>query len=540
MKALLPQHLRDRLRIAAQGATGALGGRPVVYWMRSCLRAHENAALDAAILAAAALQTWLVVLLHIEDQYPHASARRQMFLLQGACAAQEELQTRGLQNVVVQVDRRGNRDVHLDLVRRAALVVAEEPFCVPWLRGVQQLLKDPEVSAAVWLLDCASVVPSALVPRGACHRAYAYEKSTQALHSQYLAQPWEDAHVPKLATRTHSLPDSLDLGRADLLALMQEMDVDASVAPVEHTLGGSAEGYARWDAWVAAGGLKTYAKRRNESLDVHGVSRMSAYLNTGMVSPLRIARLASTASGAGKGKFLNEFLTWRGLSYAHFYHNPMPAEGATLAQLPPWAQQTLREHASDPRKVVSLAQLAACKSGDKSWDGMQRYLVETGELHNNARMGWGKAVARWSESPQRAIEALVALNNRFALDGHAPPSYGGLLGCLGLFEGPKQDGAVLGKVSFKPPKAKYAAMPTMIEKLQAQRLTPDASAEGPEASAERLDQKRPDIRHFLANSEAAEMKGASDTQETAPRAAKRRWTKRLLPAGEEAICIHID
>ena len=31
------------------------------------------------------------------------------------------------------------------------------------------------------------------------------------------------------------------------------------------------------------------------------------------------------------------------------------------------------------------------------------------------------------------------LNNRFALDGHAPPSYGGVLGCLGLFEGPKQD-----------------------------------------------------------------------------------------------------
>merc|ERR1712031_78568 len=103
--------------------------------------------------------------------------------------------------------------------------------------------------------------------------------------------------------------------------------------------------------------------------------------------------------------------------------------------------------------------------GDKAWDGMQRYLVETGELHNNARMGWGKAICKWAADPQEAVDMLVELNNKFALDGHAPPSYGGLLGCLGLFEGPKQEGKVLGRVSFKPPKTKYAAMPQLIGEL---------------------------------------------------------------------------
>ena len=34
---------------------------------------------------------------------------------------------------------------------------------------------------------------------------------------------------------------------------------------------------------------------------------------------------------------------------------------------------------------------------------------ETGELHNNARMGWGKAVARWTASPVEALETLLEL-----------------------------------------------------------------------------------------------------------------------------------
>ena len=48
--------------------------------------------------------------------------------------------------------------------------------------------------------------------------------------------------------------------------------------------------------------------------------------------------------GMGMNGTAQEFLTWRGLSYAHCYHFPMPATGATLAQLPRWAQETLCQH----------------------------------------------------------------------------------------------------------------------------------------------------------------------------------------------------
>jgi hypothetical protein len=43
----------------------------------------------------------------------------------------------------------------------------------------------------------------------------------------------------------------------------------------------------------------------------------------------------------------------------------------------------------------------------------------------------------WSASPEQACERLLWLNDHFALDGQSPPSVGGLMGCLGLFESPK-------------------------------------------------------------------------------------------------------
>ena len=216
----------------------------------------------------------------------------------------------------MQVDRRGRREpVCAALAARASLVVAEEPFCVPWLAGVEALCKEA-FEAPLWLVDCGSVVPSALVPRAACHRAYAFEQAARGLHGERVSAPWQDVDLggcPQgpaageiLAPCVVGLPPSADLESEDLASLVRDMEVDLSVAPVSHTPGGSAAGYARWRSWIAAGGLKTYAKRRNDSLDVHGVSRMSAYLNAGMVSPLRLAREASAASGSGKGKFLQE------------------------------------------------------------------------------------------------------------------------------------------------------------------------------------------------------------------------------------------
>jgi deoxyribodipyrimidine photo-lyase len=51
-------------------------------------------------------------------------------------------------------------------------------------------------------------------------------------------------------------------------------------------------------------------------------------------------------------------------------------------------------------------------------------------------MLWGKRLLEWSESPEEALETMLALNDRYALDGRDPNSVAGITWCLGRYDRP--------------------------------------------------------------------------------------------------------
>jgi deoxyribodipyrimidine photo-lyase len=72
-----------------------------------------------------------------------------------------------------------------------------------------------------------------------------------------------------------------------------------------------------------------------------------------------------------------------------------------------------------------------------------------GRIHNYLRMLWGKKILHWSESPQRALEIMIELNNKYALDGRDPNSYSGIFWVLGRYDrawGPERP--VFGKIRY--------------------------------------------------------------------------------------------
>ena len=500
----LPAHLAERIRVlkpsrpsssAAAPSPGGDTAAPVavapetfvLYWMRNAMRATENPSLCVAVSAANAMNLPLLVLITVEERHHHATARRHTFILQGAAEVIHELRERRI-HAALHVERKNNRSpAHLTLAHRAALVVTDEPFTEPWLTPCRKLVSGT-FKAPVWAVDAACIVPARLVPRGSCGRAFAFAAATEKLRRRDRSKmPYVDvqyeyhraaatatssddtgvlesgAHRSSPAetmTATFRLPfeqveipagpaEATDAAIADIVS---GLEIDQDVAPVSHTTrGGTSAAVDRWSAWVERGGLKEYARRRNNALQVHGVSRMSPYLNLGMMSPFRMTRDALAAAGAGAtrfgggwgnkknnndNKFLDEFHTWRELSYAHCFHNP--DVHLTLEGLPKWAQTTLRAHAGDPRaRVFTLETLAKGETGFHLWDAMQDCLTRRGELHNNARMTWGKQILGWCATPEEACERLLWLNDHFALDGQSPPSVGGLMWCLGLFDGPK-------------------------------------------------------------------------------------------------------
>ena len=66
----------------------------------------------------------------------------------------------------------------------------------------------------------------------------------------------------------------------------------------------------------------------------------------------------------------------------------------------------------------------------------QTQLVREGCVHNYMRMLWGKKILEWSASSQDALETMIELNNKYALDGRDPDSYNGIFWMLGRYDRP--------------------------------------------------------------------------------------------------------
>jgi photolyase PhrII len=432
----LPQHLCERTRLLPGRAFDGRGKR-VLYWTHHALRSDENPALDVAIRLADRLGLPLLVYQGLSERYRYASDRHHTFILEAARDIQASYSKLGIP-FALHVERRKHRSPYLARLSSTSAIVVTEDFP---LEATKQWTDRIARSTPVVAVDTACVVPMRLVGKS-YERAFAFRDAIATKLASRIDRPWPATSTGVLSEK--SLPfESLHLEDQSLAAIVSECDIDHSIGPVSDTPGGSIAGYARWQAFRNSG-LRSYAKRRNQ-IEIDGVSRMSAYLHYGMVSPFRIAREASADHAE---KYLDELLVWRELAYCFcFYRSDLDFESS----VPSWARATLLEHQQDRRSVKSWETLARARSGSRLWDAAQRSLLKHGELHNNVRMTWGKAIPEWSDDGRQSLERLVDLNHRYALDGRDSASYGGILWCLGQFDRPfSPEQPIFGSVRTRP------------------------------------------------------------------------------------------
>jgi deoxyribodipyrimidine photo-lyase len=145
-------------------------------------------------------------------------------------------------------------------------------------------------------------------------------------------------------------------------------------------------------------------------------------------------RLGWWNMSASAEEFLDEVITWRELGYNF---TSMRADYDRYASLPAWAVATLDAHACDRRHPrYSLRQFERADTHDPVWNAAQVQLIREGRIHNYMRMLWGKKILEWSSSPRHALQIMVELNNKYALDGRDPNSYSGIFWILGRFDRP--------------------------------------------------------------------------------------------------------
>lgn len=431
----LPAHLLERVRVF-QDSEGE-GGQFVLYWMRTAVRADENPALDVAVTIAHELELPVLVYHGLSQHYQYASDRHHTFMLEGACDVQAQFAEHGVSYGFHLATPGDDRRHLVALAEQAAIVLTEEMPVDPPRRFLKALAE--KVATPIICVDTACVVPMQLLNQSYT-RAFKYRQATEQLYADRVGQPWPSQDVASKQFDLSRLPfEPVDLQFTNISDLVAQCEIDHSIGPVVDTVGGSSAGYERWNQFVEEG-ISKYAQRRNNAL-LDGVSRMSAYLHYGMVSPFRIVREAAAVKNGSAEKYLDEVLIWRELAYSFCFHR---SDHDQWSALPDWAQATLETHASDPRsKVYSWEQLARAQTEDPFWNAAQMSLLMQGELHNNVRMTWGKAILNWTHSPQDALRLMIDLNHRYALDGRDPASYGGLLWCLGQFDRPFEPEAKL-------------------------------------------------------------------------------------------------
>ena len=475
----LPSSLLERCRTRTGGGAPAprSGGSSVLYILRTTYRVQNNPALEVALHLACQLGLPLICVAVVEDCFPPSMSsltapraptdRAAAFRLEALKELQREVVGRGTV-LWVHVERDVCRPTvapDVALAEKAAIVVTDEHFGVEPHASV--IARVAQTGVPVCLVDGACTVPSVTLQAAALRGGNAgFLRATSAAREPRLAHDWLPPPAPPPPQPPPTTPPAwaVDLNAdADAVdaVLEQPSRRDRFVARVRHTRGGSKAARARWTAYVAGGGLRTYAAHRNNPLapDGKGASRMSAYVNLGMIDPYVMAR---DALNARADKFLSEFVGFRESAHLWCLLHPGKYADASVA-VPAWAQGQMRAYAlagsggtAARLPAIALSALEAGRTGDRLWDDCQRSLVQSGELHNNVRMAWGKAIPAWHEaalaSPppaggssaaarlQAALDLLIHLNDRFALDGCAPPSYGGLLWCLGWRDRPGDNG----------------------------------------------------------------------------------------------------
>ena len=434
------------------------GGEFVLYWMQAAFRADDNIALNFAVQQGDRLRLPVLVYHGLRADYPWASDRLHTFILEGVADLQARFAERGIQYAfyldtrspeAIAEAREGRHDPSPleQLARRAALVVTD--FLPTFIHPRQIRRLREKVETPVIAVDGATVVPMALISR-----EHPTARGFRTEVSRHL-----DDHLRPVGHEEPALRGAIDLPfapvtvtREGIPALVACCAVDHAVAPSPTLTGGSVAARRRL-AWFLEHGLPRYADERNDP-NVDATSRLSAYLHFGMISPQEVLLRVREAGPARQAeRFLDEALVWREVSHNFCYYQP---RHRTVEGIPAWARAELERHEGDPRRLYAAEDLEFARTEDELWNACQRALLRDGELHNYLRMLWGKALLPWTRNAAEALRILEHLNNKYALDGRDPNSYGGIHWTFGRFDRPFYRRPVYGTVRYQSTRAAAA------------------------------------------------------------------------------------
>ena len=447
-------------------------GEFVLYWMTANRRPTWNFSLQRAADHAQELKKPLLVLEALRCGYQWASDRLHHFIIAGmADNAKAFEKKRAVYFPYLEPTPGAGTGLVEELASRSCVVITDDFPCFFLPRMLAAVAHRLQVRLEK--TDSNGILPMRATDR-VFSRAHDFRRFLQKNLRPHLEQlpqadPLTGIRIPVL---TGIPADILKKWASADVAAIAEQPEKLSDFPVDHavtvtnTRGGIIAAAQSLDSFCQHK-LYEYGQQRNQP-EHDATSGFSPYLHFGHLSSHEIVArllqheewsaddLAEKASGSREGwwacspmveAFLDQLITWREIGYNMCWQRD---DYDQYESLPDWAQSTLHDHAGDRRpNVYTLDEFERAETHDDLWNAAQTQLIREGRIHNYLRMLWGKKILHWSESPRAALEIMIELNNKYALDGRNPNSYSGIFWTLGRYDrawGPERE--IFGKVRY--------------------------------------------------------------------------------------------
>ncbi|MCX7389326.1 MAG: deoxyribodipyrimidine photolyase [Planctomycetales bacterium] len=449
-------------------------GKFVVYWMTAYRRLSSNFALQRAAELARTHGKPLLIIEALRLDYPWASRRMHAFVLQGMSEnCNHALRYSHCYVPFVETTAGQGSGMMEWVASQATMLVTDDFPCFFLPRMINAVAR--RIGVKMEAVDSNGLFPMHVADTE-FPTAYAFRRYLQKNLSVYLPVMPESEPLANRATLRLTAPPvellrrwpSADVSLLNSAAgILDRLPIDQAVQVAALT-GGPHAARKQLDGFLKSR-LSRYAEDRNQP-DEDASSGLSPYLHFGHISAHEIFQALAAQENWSLNKladpkktrgsragwwgmsenaesFLDELVTWRELGFNMCSRR---RDFDRYESLPEWAQTTLRIHESDQRPVVySFDQMRHAATHDALWNAAQFQLTTTGRMHNYLRMLWGKKILEWSETPRAALDTMLELNNRFALDGRNPNSYSGIFWVLGRYDrawGPERP--IFGKIRY--------------------------------------------------------------------------------------------
>ena len=423
----------DRVRALKDGSKRE--GK-VVYWMSRDQRVEDNWALLYAQELALQMKAPLAVIFCLVPQFLDATLRQFAFMLRGLEQVEQSLKDLRISFFLLKGWPQKEIPKFVTENKVTMLVTDFDPLRIKrqWKGEVAHELDIP-----LYEVDTRNIVPCWVASPKQEYGAYTLRPKIHRYLTDFLEK------FSKV--RTHPFAWGGEVKKTDWKRAIDSLEVNRDVTEVDWLDPGERAACKTLDDFLN-NKLPEYALKRNDPTE-NGVSHLSPYLHFGQISAQRVALEVKKhrVKSEHKDSFLEELIVRRELSDNYCFYNDKYDQ---FGGFHPWAQKTLNEHRGDKREYLySLEEFEEAKTHDDLWNAAQMEMVHRGKMHGYLRMYWAKKILEWTESPERALEIAIYLNDKYELDGRDSNGYAGIAWSMGgVHDRPWNERPVFGKIRY--------------------------------------------------------------------------------------------